>query len=84
MPRSIISSIAAPSANRDSGSQGIESISYESGTAPENGGNVGKGEKTLPIPLDEENIGLVIGASTPHKLEPLASLMRFIFHRKVC
>jgi len=38
----------------------------------------------LPVPIDEENIDLVIGGSTPHRMRPFAHLARFIAHRIVC
>lgn len=38
----------------------------------------------LPIPRDQENIDLVIGASTKKKLGPLGTLARLVAHRMVC
>ncbi len=38
----------------------------------------------LPVPLDEENIDLVLGASMPRKLGPVTPLLRWIVHRIVC
>jgi len=38
----------------------------------------------LPVPRDEENVDLVIGASTKKGLGPISSFARFIAHRIVC
>jgi nitrite reductase/ring-hydroxylating ferredoxin subunit len=38
----------------------------------------------LPVPIDEENIDLVIGCSVPGAKLPIAPLLRFIVHRIVC
>ena len=38
----------------------------------------------LPIPIDEEHIHLIIGASTPKHMGPFAPLARYIGHRIVC
>ena len=38
----------------------------------------------LPVPLDEDNIDLVLGVSTPRRLGPFARIGRFITYRILC